>query len=72
MQSVPKYEYMVRTKGMSSWDDIETFGSALEGALNGEGNAHAELGWELWHLQILSDSDMGNNGLVYVYRRPQV
>jgi hypothetical protein len=65
-----QYEYMVKTKGMSLFDDIEGFGKSLENALNNEGNAYAELGWELWHVHILNDSDFGNNGLLYVYRRP--
>lgn len=67
-----KYEYMVVTKGMSLWNNIESFGEALQEMLNADGNAHTELGWELFHVQVLSDSHAGgNNGLIYVYRRPQ-
>lgn len=71
MQAAQQYEYMVKTEGASSWDSIEDFGETLEGMLNEEGRAYAELGWELWHIQILSDADLGNNGIVYVFRRPR-
>ena len=67
-----KYEYMVKTKGMSVWNNIESFGESLQEMLNQEGNAYVELGWELFSVQVLSDVQTGgNNGLVYVYRRPQ-
>ena len=67
-----KYEYLVVTKGMSMLNSMEDFGTRLQQTLNQDGNAHAELGWELWHVQVISDVDWGgNNGLVYVYRRPK-
>lgn len=66
-----EYEYMVKTRGMSMWDSIEGLGEALQNSLNKEANAYNEIEWELWHVQVLSDSNMGNNGLVYVYRRPK-
>ena len=65
------YEYLVVTKGMSLLNSLEDFGNSLESALNQEGNAHRELGWELWQVQILNNSDWGNGGFVYVYRRPK-
>jgi hypothetical protein len=66
------YEYMVKTKGLSMLASIEDFGRNMEKMLNEDANAHNELGWELFQVQVLSDVEVGgNNGLVYVYRRPK-
>ena len=64
-----QFEYMVKSKGMSMWDDLEGFGETLQKMLNRDGNAYDELGWELLQVLALSDSDVGINGLIYVYRR---
>lgn len=66
-----QYEYMVKSKGMSMWDDLEGFGETLQKMLNRDGNAYDELGWELFQVMALTDSNGGNNGLIYVYRRPK-
>jgi hypothetical protein len=68
------YEYMVKTKGMSMWDDIEAFGKTLEEELNNDTNSYAELGWELWQTHVINSADptgTGANGILYVYRRPK-
>ena len=66
-----QYEYLVVTKSMSILNSLEEFGQSLQTTLNQEARAHTELGWELWDVKILNDSDGGNNGFVYVYRRPK-
>ena len=65
------YEYLVRTQGTSSMDNLEGVGAKLGKYLSGgEPDAYAELGWELWQVSLLNDAN-GNNGLVIVYRRPK-
>ena len=66
-----RYEYLVRTVGTSSLENLEGVGEKLNRALNfGEVDAYVELGWELWQVLTLNDS-VGNNGLLLVYRRPR-
>lgn len=63
------YEYLVRTIGTSSLDNLEHTGQKLQVALNnGEADAYGEMGWELWQVNVLNDAS-GNNGLIFIYRR---
>ena len=66
-----RYEYLVWTQGTSSLDNLETIGAKLQKALNvGEVDAYVEMGWELWQVKLLNDAS-GNNGLIFIYRRPK-
>ena len=68
-----RYEYLVQTVSASSWDNLEARGQAPQRTLNiGDVDAYVEMGWELWQVSALNESDpTGNNGFLLIYRRPK-
>ena len=65
------YEYLVKTEGGSTFDNLERAGARLQSMLNSsETVTRSKMGWELWQVNTLAEKQ-GINGLLLIYRRPR-